>query len=649
VLVALVFVVSVGVLALLNSPSFHRYLRTTIEQSVSRSLGVAVRLQEFTLHLSTLSLDLYGVTIHGANPHPDPPLLQVQHIEAGVRIVSIFQRKWYFDKIEIDHPVVQVLVDKDGNSNFPKLTSRGRNSSNTSVFDLGIRHALLDHGEVFYNNQPATLAADLHDFDYQGSFNDLLQMYTGRLSYSNGRVEYGTFRPFVHDFEAQFNATPSSFQLSHARVASGASSISISANLSNYNNPQIQAKYDASLDGTQLGIVLQSQSVPAGVVRAAGTMQFQQSPNQSVLHALRVNGNLISQTLAVKEGGLAASVENLAAHYSLINGDATLSDLRADILGGRLTAEGTMRDVGGNSHSNIEAVVHGVSLAAVRRALGRAAPSTNLALTGNLNANVSAVWGKTLDDLVARTDATINGAVTNGSSRGRPIAVHATPNLAGTGQLPATIPIASEIHGTYSAKNRQIALNNSFVHTPQTDLSMNGVVGDRSSLALRLRANDLREVATIVELFRTPAPGQSLQGLDLAGKATFRGSVGGRISAPHLTGDLVAENLRLNGTNWKMVRTGVDASPSRASLLHAELEPASQGHITLNASTGLTKWSFTNTSPIQADLNATQMSLGDLEKLAGQDIPLTGTLNANLHVHGSELNPQGNGNVSLEK
>ena len=71
-LVALVFVVCVGVLALLNSPSFHRYLRTTIEQRASRSLGVAVRLQEFTLHLSTLSLDLYGVTIHGANPHPDP-------------------------------------------------------------------------------------------------------------------------------------------------------------------------------------------------------------------------------------------------------------------------------------------------------------------------------------------------------------------------------------------------------------------------------------------------------------------------------------------------------------------------------------------------------------------------------------------------
>ncbi len=649
IVVALVFVVCAGGLALLSSPGFHRYLRTTIEQRVSRSLGTAVQLQGFALHLSTLSLDLYGVTIHGANPHPNPPLLQVQHIEAGVRVVSIFQRKWYFDKVEIDRPVVQVLVDKDGHSNLPKLTSNGRNSDNTSVFDLGIRHALLDHGEVFYNNQPATLAADLHDLDYRGSFNDLLQMYTGRLSYSNGRLEYGTLRPLVHDFEAEFTATPSSFQLSNARVTSGASGISISASLSNYDQPQIQGKYDASLDGAQLGKVLKSQSVPAGFVRAAGTVQFQQSPNQSALQALRVNGSLMSQTLAVKEARLAATVKNLAAHYSLINGDATLSDLRADILGGQLTARGTMKDVGGESHSNIETVVHGVSLAAVREAFGRAAPSTNLSLTGSLNATATAAWGKTFDDLVARADATINGAVTNGSPHGRPIVVHATTNLAGAGQLPATIPIASEIHGTYSGGNGHITLNNSFVHTPQTNLSVNGVVGERSSLALRLQAKDLREVATIVDLFRMPAPSQSLEGLDLAGKATFQGNVEGSMKAPHLTGDLTAQSLRLNGTNWKIVRTGIDASPSRASLLHAELEPVSQGRITLSASTGLTKWSFTKTSPIQADLNATQMSLGDLEKLAGQDIPLTGTLNANLHIHGSELNPQGKGNVTLEK
>ena len=171
----LALILCFGVLILLHNPGFHRYLRTTVERRVSESLGVAVQIQEFTLHLSTLSLDLYGVTIHGAKPYPDPPLLQVQHIDAGVRIVSVFQRKWYFSKIEIDRPVVQIFVDTGGNSNLPKLTSNSSSNSNTSVFDLGIRHAILEQGEVFYNNRPEILSADLHDFDYRGSFNDLLQ------------------------------------------------------------------------------------------------------------------------------------------------------------------------------------------------------------------------------------------------------------------------------------------------------------------------------------------------------------------------------------------------------------------------------------------------------------------------------------------
>ncbi len=642
----LALILCFGVLILLHNPGFHRYLRTTVERRVSESLGVAVQIQDFTLHLSTLSLDLYGVTIHGAKPYPDPPLLQVQHIDAGVRIVSVFQRKWYFSKIEIDRPVVQIFVDTDGNSNLPKLTSNSSSNSNTSVFDLGIRHAILEQGEVFYNNRPEILSADLHDFDYRGSFNDLLRMYTGSLSYTNGSVEYGTFRPFVHNFEAQFNATPSKFLLSHAIVVSGASSLSVSASLSNYSNPRVQANYDVSLDGAQLGKVLQSQSMPAGVVRAVGAAQFHQLPNEPVLQALSVSGSLVSQRLFARASSVGVIIENLAAHYSLENGDVNLSDLRADVFGGQLTAKGTMKDIGGDSHSHLDASVQGVSLAAARQALGRSAPSMNLALTGSFNANATATWGKTFDDLVARTDATIHGAATDRASPSMASAEQ-TATKAAAGPLPLMIPIASEIHGTYAARTGRVALSNSFVRTPQTHLTMDGVVGDKSSLALRLQANDLREVAAIVDLFRTPAPGQPLPGLDLAGTATFQGNVQGSITAPHLTGDFAAADLRLNGTNWKIVRTGIDTSPSRVSLLHADLEPESQGRITLNASTGLTKWSFSNTSPIQVDLNASKMNLEDIKKLAGQDIPVTGTLNVNLHIHGSELNPQGDGNLSL--
>ena len=166
---------------LLNSTRFHQYLIDTVQRQASEKFGTGVHLQNFALHLSTLNLDLYGVTVDGASPYPNPPLLQVEHAEAGVRIVSVLSRKWYLSDVRIDHPVVQVFVDKNGVSNIPTTKSSG-GGSNTTVFDLGIRHALLSRGEVYYNSQPAAMSADLHNFEFRASFDSLDQTYSGNLA-----------------------------------------------------------------------------------------------------------------------------------------------------------------------------------------------------------------------------------------------------------------------------------------------------------------------------------------------------------------------------------------------------------------------------------------------------------------------------------
>ena len=152
----------------MNSSRGHAYLINLIQKQAQESLGVLCTSQNLDLHLSTLSVDLYGLTIDGAGPHSNPPLLQVQHAEAGVRVVSVFGREWYFDSIRIDNPVAQIFVDKNGVSNLPTFKS-GNNSSNTTVFDLGIRHAILANGAVFYNNRPSSLALDLRDVQFNAS------------------------------------------------------------------------------------------------------------------------------------------------------------------------------------------------------------------------------------------------------------------------------------------------------------------------------------------------------------------------------------------------------------------------------------------------------------------------------------------------
>jgi translocation and assembly module TamB len=448
---------------------------------------------------------------------------------------------------------------------------------------------------------------------------------------------FGTFQPFAHNLDAEFDATPTTFHLSSARITGGASQVVVSATVTNYSNPAVDARYDVTVDGSQLAKLTQIPSIPTGVVEASGSAQYQSVPAHSMLDTLQVSGALVSKQLIVNTSTARAAMSNIAAHYSLANGDVTLHDLRASVLGGEVTAQGTMRGVSGKSHTDLTAKVRGISLAEARRMLGPSASTPGVALTGALNADAKASWGKTLDDLVAHADTTIKGKATGMQAAN------------GDGPAPATIPVDSAIHATYTADNRQLALTQSYLRTPQTDLTMNGVVSNRSSLALQLHANDLRELTTIANLFRTSSPGHPIQPIDLAGTASFQGNVDGSTSAPHLNGQLTAANLHVNGTDWKVFRTNVDVSPSRASLMHADLEPQSRGRITFNASTGLSKWSFSNTSPIQVDLDASQMDIGDLAKLTGQQIPVSGVLNTHVSLHGTELNPLGSGTVSLTK
>ena len=643
---AVTLIVFAGVPILLNNARFHNYVIRAAEERASKGLGVGVHLEDFALHFSNLSVDLYGVTVDGDSPYPNPPLLQADHVQTAVHIVSILSKTWYLESFQLDHPVVHVFVDSKGVSNIPTIKSSGQ-SSNTSVFDLGVRHAVLQHGEIYYNNKPAEIAADLHDLLFKASFNNVLKKYSGQASYSNGQLVYGSLRPVAHNLDVQFDATSTTFQLTQGRLTVGNSIVSLAAVLNNYDNPDVQGRYDLVLDGKQLGDILREPTVPAGMLHTAGTIAFKQAAGRSKFDALTVDGSLDSRGLQVHTPAMRAQINDIAAHYGLANGNAELHTLRARVFGGEVTAQGTMKDISGKPHSEMTAAVHGISLAEAIRALGSAAQTSKATVTGALNAEATATCGRTLNDLVAHADATVKGQVERGRGALTQVAAAGTGGTANAGAAPAAFPLESAIHATYKASNQQTALVQSFVKTPQTSLTMNGVVSKHSSVSLHLQANDLREVDAIAEMFREPEPGQTLQPLGLSGAATFQGNVQGSTTEPHLTGQLSAANLQYQGSSWTVFRTAVDASPSQVSLKHADLEPASHGHITFSVSTGLSKWSFTQNSPMQIQLNAYQVDIADLTKLAGQGVPVTGTLSAAIAMHGTELNPVGNGNVTL--
>ena len=633
---------------LVNNPQFHAYLIRKAEASATDSLGVRVRLENFAVHFETLSVDLYGLNIDGASPYSNPPLLQIDHIGASVRVVSILHKAWYFDSIRIDHPVARVFIDDHGVSNIPTLKSSDSSKSPT-IFDLGIRHAMLDHGDILVNDRPSTLSADLRNLDFHASFNSVLEEYSGALVYSNGNFVYGSFQPLTHNLEVHFRATPNTFELTQGNLTSGNSQVSLAATVTDYLHPKVHARYDISADGAQLTDLLHSPSVPSGMIRTTGTVQYQQLAGHTLLDDIRMDGDLVSSHLEVRQPSFRGALDKLTAHYSLANGNAILHDLRVRLLGGEVTAQGVVNNIGRDTHSNFHGALHGVSLSEARRAAGVSASASNIALDGNLNATVTASWGNTFGDLVAHADGTVHGQAHGNVKTQVPRSNASAADPKNAVNVSPSIPLESEFHAIYNAKNSQLALSNSYIRTQQTNLTMNGVISTRSNLTVQLQARDLREIEQIADAFIPADPGRPTPSFGLAGSASFQGAVQGSIKSPRLTGQLNASDLKLNGTDWKRLRTDVDLSPSMVNLQHAELDPATHGRISFSASATLSEWSFTKSSPISITTQVSELNIAELSKLANQTIPVSGVLNAELSLHGTELNPVGKGTLTLTK
>src|ERR1700743_2677026 len=110
--ISTVLTIGVGALliVLLHNESFRRSILAKVERSVEESTGAKLEVRDFSLRLSNLSLDLYNVVVHGTESDPNKPLLQVDHLQVGLTIDSLLQKKWHVRDIIIDHPIVRMAV-----------------------------------------------------------------------------------------------------------------------------------------------------------------------------------------------------------------------------------------------------------------------------------------------------------------------------------------------------------------------------------------------------------------------------------------------------------------------------------------------------------------------------------------------------------
>jgi translocation and assembly module TamB len=632
----IVLVVGVGVTLVLlldHNEGFRHSILAKVEKSVRESTGARLEVRDFNLRLSNLSLDLYNVVVHGTEPDPNQPLAAVDHLQVGLTIDSLLHKKWHVRDIIVDHPVVRMAVNKAGENNLPKPEKKSTSSSNTNVFDLAIRELRLNNGEIYYNDQKTPLQADLHNFAVSADYDPAQNKYSGDLGYNAGKIVYGKYAPVEHNLQAKFGVTPQQFTLDKLDLAAGESRVGLNATVKDYSSPNMQASgaYEATLVTNDFKRILKDPSLPGGTVKLTGEMKYQADPNRPMLETVSVAGNVSSAGLNVKTPSLETEIHDLYARYQLAGGNAEVNDIRARIMGGTLSGKLTIRDIAGASIAQLQASLKDLSLDQAQTATHNKS-MRQAHLSGRVDADASAHWAKTLDNLVAHSDATIRASL---------------------GQGPAT-PLNGVIHADYAGAHKQLALANSYIRTPQTSINLNGKISDYSQLQVAVRSNDLHELETLSAALQKPASGQTpgeppAQPLGLYGTANVNATVSGSLTAPQIKGQMDARNFRVKGSSWKVLRTNFTANPSQVTLSNGDLEAVPQGRINFSVQTKLNKWAYTPSNPIIANISGSQISIADLERLANKTYPVSGTLALNVSVHGSQLNPVGQGTLTVTK
>ena len=636
IVVAVIVVGVVAIWVIVHTAWFHRKVLNYADVQASSSLHTAVSIQNFNLHVSlaTPSLDLYGIRVAGAAPYTSPPLLEVAHLHVGIRILSLAQQQWQLRSLVVDQPRAHVYIGRHGQSNLPNFSSGKSSSSNsTNIFKLGIRRAVLNHGRVWFNNREQSLAASLQGVRLQSAFNTVRDAYHGRFGYRRGVIQYGSYRPLAHSLDVHFDATPARLKLTPLAVVSGPLRLHLAATIRNYSNPNVAGTYRVRLNTAELRGILRNSSLPAGVITAAGKLGYAAQPGQSLLQSLSVAGTVSSPGLSAKASGRTIALRSIAGRYRLAHGNFELSQLSARLLGGRIHARARMLAIGTpNGAGSAELTARGEQLA--RLLTTASGPGGNRVaqarIHGTANLAAAARWRGTFHDLTARLDAGLRAQLANASG--------------------GTAPVNGAIHARYAARSSMLALRQTYLTLPATELRATGELGlakpHGAHLSILFTSSNLHELETLADLLRAQ-PGQVPAPWGLYGAARFSGQVAGSLKAPHLTGRATATNLRLHGTAWKSLATDINAEPSGVQLTHGQLIALPAGSIRFTLAAGLRNWSFSTRNPIQARVTASRLNITALAKAAGQNSPLIGLLSANLAVRGSVRNPVGQGVVTI--
>jgi translocation and assembly module TamB len=576
---------------------FRELVRQRIISEVEAATGGRVEIGNFSFKWETLVATISPLILHGTEKASEAPLLRVESVSLGLRVISMLERKVDLVSLRVDEPHLRIVIYPDGTDNLPTPIGvrNGKNWAQNFV-DLVVRRYEVTRGlaEVDVRQVPLNFSGE--DLRVQMNRDISRASYQGDVSSRRLRIASNVTAPAELEMSARFTLDGTRLNLAPLRLTVGESSVDLNGYLTELQMPRGVFKAKATMALRDAAPLF---SLP---VEPVGSTSFDGDLSVSFAHGFDyvLSGRSSARGLGYSQGRLKIDNATVSALLRATPGKVRLRSLTAHALGADIIGQA---DLTGNRNFHFEGNVSGLTVR------GGAAVLTAHPIP----------WDGILAGTLV-TDAVIGEASAK---------VHAVGSIAPAGE---GTPIQGQFDVTYDQQAGTISFGDSRVNTPFTSLALSGTLGQ--TLDVRARTTNLNDVLTALSMAGDGAPKNIPLTLNRGrGEAAVVGTVAGRLTDPEFRGQVSLANASIAGHGFDLLTSDVQASRGSVALRRLAIARGSTqiaGDAVITANRG----DFT-TGPLTSRLTVKNISLAEaarelaigpgMEGLASAAVRLSGT------------------------
>ena len=659
--IGLVLVVAaVSLVVYLNSDSFRDRVRRRVVSELEAVTGGRVELKNFVWNFSRLQFEFDDLTIHGLEKAGEIPYAHVDHARVSVKILSVLGREIALRELYVEHPVAHLIVYPDGSTNQPNpKKGNGNGNATQRLFSIGVDRLRVSRGVLVLNEQRLPLDLSADDVTAGMMFKAKPQpSYVGSIRAGSLLLKHPGYPQVLSQAEAGFTIRNNEAQITSLRWASGKSQLQASGTIADFRNPRVEAKYQGTLELSQLSKILGVRELRNGILELNGTARYLSSEDffgsgkltlkdgEYSAPDLRLGNVDASSDYSVAVDRITLTKLNGRALGGTFNGNASIAHWskvtpKTGFSSGKVAAQTAKRQQQGT----LDLDLSGISLAqGLRALLPVKSPLHQLRLASSGAGKLQMRWTGSLADADTNVDLNAQALPTASNSE---------------------LPLTGSVHATYHGRGDRIDVSGLNLAARATRISATGAIGTESQLRVSLNTSDLSEIDAVAHALSGEQ--QNIPAI-VHGQASFNGTLTGKLISPTIAGRLQATDFDtavISGDakppaqqaaattptipstmHWDSLVADVTYSPSLMSARNILMKRGT-AQIAGLASVGLRDGQIEPDSRVDARFRVHDADLLELQRLVGVDYPVTGKVNGETHVSGALEDLGGIGHVQV--